>query len=199
MPHYYTPDPTTEHDIKLIETTLRGKLLRFYTDAGVFSKTAVDYGSEVLINTMVIPPGSHVLDMGCGWGPIGISAALLNPTGKILMADVNTRALELAKRNIKLNGIENAEVIQSDIFSNLTDHRFDVILTNPPIRAGKSVVHGIFEGAASQLNPGGSLWVVIQKKQGAPSAEKKLAELFSKVHIRERSSGYYIFEAIKSQ
>lgn len=197
MSHYYTPNPTAEHDLKLIEATLRGRLLRFYTDSGVFSKTAVDFGSELLINTMAIPTAAFVLDMGCGWGPIGISAALLNPAGRVLMADVNTRALELAERNIKLNGVENAEVIQSDVFASLSGYRFDVILTNPPIRAGKNVVHSIFSGAAECLNPGGSLWVVMQKKQGAPSAEKKLAELFAQVHTRERSKGYYIYEAVK--
>ncbi|MDP3487389.1 MAG: class I SAM-dependent methyltransferase [Bacillota bacterium] len=196
MLHYYTPHPIAEHDVKLIDATLRGRRRSFYTDSGVFSKSAVDYGSEVLIETMTIPAGASVLDMGCGWGPIGISAAVLNPTGKVLMADINTRALDLAARNIKLHGIENAEVIQSDIYSNLAGHMFDVILTNPPIRAGKSVVHSIFIGAAEHLNPGGSLWVVIQKKQGAPSAEKALKELFSQVHIRERSKGYYVFEAV---
>lgn len=199
MFHYYTPNPIAEHDVKLIDATLRGRRRSFYTDSGVFSKSAVDYGSEVLIETMTIPAGAVVLDMGCGWGPIGISAALLNPTGKVLMADINTRALDLAARNLKLHGIENAEVVQSDIYSSLTGHMFDTILTNPPIRAGKSVVHNIFRGAVDHLKPGGSLWVVIQKKQGAPSAEKLLKELFAEVHIRERSKGYYVFEAIKSQ
>ena len=199
MFHYYTPNPVAEHDVKLIDATLRGRRRSFYTDSGVFSKSAVDYGSEVLIETMTIPAGASVLDMGCGWGPIGISAAILNPTGKVLMADVNTRALDLAARNIKLHGVENAEVIQSDIYSSLAGLLFDVILTNPPIRAGKSVVHSIFRGAVEHLNPGGSLWVVIQKKQGAPSAEKLLKELFPQVHIRERSKGYYVFEAIKRQ
>ena len=199
MLHYYTPHPIAEHDVKLIDATLRGRRRSFYTDSGVFSKSAVDYGSEVLIETMTIAPGSSVLDMGCGWGPIGISAAFLNPTGKVLMADINTRALDLAARNIKLHSIENAEVVQSDIYSSLEGLLFDVILTNPPIRAGKSVVHSIFRGAVEHLNPGGSLWVVIQKKQGAPSAEKLLKELFPQVHIRERSKGYYVFEAIKRQ
>ena len=196
MSHYYTQNPTTEHDVKLIEATLRGRLLRFYTDSGVFSKASVDYGSELLIETMTIPAGASVLDMGCGWGPIGISAALESPTGHVLMADVNTRAIELANRNIELNGVDNATVVQSDVFANLNNRTFDVILTNPPIRAGKSVVHSIFRGAADHLQSGGSLWVVIQKKQGAPSAEKALKELFAQVHIRERSKGYYVFEAV---
>jgi len=133
--------------------------------------------------------------MGCGWGPIGISAALLNPTGQVTLADVNQRALELAERNISLNGVTNASTLQSDIYQNLQGKRFDCILTNPPIRAGKKVVHAILEGAVSHLNPSGSLWVVIQKKQGAPSAEKKLKELFPRVHIRKRDKGYYIFES----
>lgn len=197
MSHYYTPNPDTEHNIKLVETALRGRVMRFYTDTGVFSKAEVDYGSRVLIETMVIPPGASVLDMGCGWGPIGISAALLNPTGQILMVDVNERALALAARNATLNGAENATVAQSNAFSNLAERTFDVVLTNPPIRAGKDLIFNMYEGAAKHLNPGGSLWVVIQKKQGAPSTEKKLNELFSSVYIRERDKGYHIFEAVR--
>jgi 16S rRNA (guanine1207-N2)-methyltransferase len=198
MTHYFTPNPNAEHDLKLIETSLRGYHLRFYTDAGVFSKSEVDFGSRVLISTMNIPPGASVLDMGCGWGPIGITAALLNPTGQVLLVDVNARALELAERNIALNGVKNATTRESSIYASLTGQKFDCILTNPPIRAGKEVVHSMFEGAVEHLNPGGSLWVVIQKKQGAPSAEKRLRDLFPQVYIREREKGYYIFEAVRA-
>ena len=197
MSHYFTNKPKAPHDEKLLTTTLRGQEFSFYTDTGVFSKEGVDFGSRTLIETMVITPGASVLDMGCGWGPVGITAAWLNPTGEVLMVDVNTRALELAEKNISLNEIPNATTQESDVYANLGGKMFDIILTNPPIRAGKTTVHNIFAGAVGHLNPGGSLWVVIQKKQGAPSAEKKLKELFSKVHIRTRNKGYYIFEAVK--
>ena len=197
MSHYFTDKPQSPHDEKLLTTTLRGQEFSFYTDSGVFSKDAVDFGSRTLIETMTIPGGASVLDMGCGWGPVGIAAAHFNPTGTVLLVDVNTRALELAERNIIVNKVPNATTQVSDIYANLEAKTFDIILTNPPIRAGKSVVHAIFTGAVEHLNPGGSLWVVIQKKQGAPSAEKRLNELFGKVHIRARNKGYYIFEAVK--
>lgn len=197
MSHYFTDKPETPHDEKLLTTTLRGQEFSFYTDSGVFSKDAVDFGSRTLIETMVIPDGAAVLDMGCGWGPVGITAARINPAGTVLLVDVNTRALELAQRNIMVNKTPNAATLASDLYAKLEAMKFDIILTNPPIRAGKSVVHAIFAGAVEHLNPGGSLWVVIQKKQGAPSAEKRLNELFDKVHIRARNKGYYIFEAVK--
>lgn len=195
MPHYYTPSPTSEHDIRQIYATLRGLNLRFFTDSGVFSKGAVDYGTQALIAAMRIPAGGAVLDMGCGYGPLGITAARLNPTGSVTFADINERALDLAAKNCAANGVTNARFVLTDSFGALEHTRFDSILLNPPIRAGKSVVFSMYRGAALHLKPCGSLWVVIQKKQGAPSTAKELALLFSAVHIRDRDKGYYIFEA----
>ncbi|MBS3986156.1 MAG: class I SAM-dependent methyltransferase [Selenomonadales bacterium] len=195
MPHYYTPHPTSEHDIKLIQATLRGLSLRFFTDSGVFSKDGVDYGTQALIAAMRIPAGAAVLDMGCGYGPLGITAALLNPTGSVTFADINARALDLAAKNCAANGVTNARFVLSDGFGALEHDKFDCILLNPPIRAGKDVVFRLYRGAARHIKPCGSLWVVIQKKQGAPSTAKELALLFSAVHIRDRDKGYYVFEA----
>lgn len=195
MPHYYTPSPTSEHDIKQIYATLRGLNLRFFTDSGVFSKGAVDYGTQALITAMRIPLGAAVLDMGCGYGPLGITAARINPTGSVTFADINARALDLAAKNCAANGVTNARFVLTDGFQALGQDKFDCILLNPPIRAGKSVVFTMYRGAALHLNPNGSLWVVIQKKQGAPSTGKELALLFSAVHIRDRDKGYYVFEA----
>ncbi|MDP3058325.1 MAG: class I SAM-dependent methyltransferase [bacterium] len=198
MSHYFTQNPTSMHTVKVIEETLRGKHLRFITDAGVFSKSGVDFGSRLLIETMQILKDARVLDIGCGWGPIGISAALINPTGKVVLADINTRALELANKNIALNKVANATTCQSDLYLGVGNELFDVILSNPPIRAGKDIVFSIFTGAKDHLRQAGSLWVVIQKKQGAPSAEKKLREIFPTVIIREKSKGYFVFEAINT-
>jgi 16S rRNA (guanine1207-N2)-methyltransferase len=197
MPHYYTPDPASEHDIKLIQATLRGLSLRFFTDSGVFSKDGVDYGTQALIAAMRIPAGAAVLDMGCGYGPLGIAAALLNPTGSVTFADINARALDLAAKNCAANGVTGARFVLSDGFGALErdKDKFDCILLNPPIRAGKEVVFRLYRGAAAHVKPSGSLWVVIQKKQGAPSTAKELALLFSAVHIRDRDKGYYVFEA----
>jgi 16S rRNA (guanine1207-N2)-methyltransferase len=168
------------------------------TDAGVFSKSGVDYGSRVLLDALVLAPSAKVLDVGCGYGPIGLTAAKLAPEGHVTMIDINERAVELSKENAKLNGINNVTVTQSDIYESVKENRYDVILTNPPIRAGKQVVHRIFEEGYQLLNPGGKMWVVIQKKQGAPSAEAKLELLFGDVEEVTKDKGYRIFLATKS-
>ncbi|MFD2172354.1 class I SAM-dependent methyltransferase [Tumebacillus lipolyticus] len=191
--HYFTNQPNVEHELRTIRVTLRGFDLTFWTDAGVFSKGGVDFGSQLLIETMDIPKGAKVLDVGCGYGPIGITAARLAEDGDVTMVDVNERAVELARRNIEQNGARGAKAIVSDRFEQLAATRYDRILTNPPIRAGKAVVHSIFEGAVDHLAETGELWVVIQKKQGAPSAKKKLEELFESVEDVARDAGYRIF------
>lgn len=191
--HYYSKKPTADHDLRLIKERVRGNTLELWTDAGVFSKGGLDFGSRLLIENMDIPSAAAVLDVGCGYGPIGISAAKLAVDGRVLMVDLNERAVELARRNIKQNAVTNARAEVSDLFENVDVPRFDRILTNPPIRAGKAVVHAIFEGAASRLTSDGELWIVIQRKQGAPSALKKLQELFDVVEDRARDAGYRIF------
>jgi len=196
MNHYFSQDPSSRHDLKEIATTLCGRKLRFLTDSGVFSKDGVDFGTRLLLETALIPPGSAVLDLGCGYGAMGITAALLNPTIHVTLVDVNLRALDLAATNATMNGVSNVTVRQSDGIANLVEQKFDVVLTNPPIRAGKEVVFSFYSGARSVLKNGGSLWVVIQKKQGAPSTEKKLRELFSSVELRARSKGYHIYQAV---
>jgi 16S rRNA (guanine1207-N2)-methyltransferase len=197
--HYYSKQPTTSSDRNTIEATLRGKRVSFVTEAGVFSKREVDYGSRVLIEEMDIPVDADVLDVGCGYGPIGLIAAALASQGTVTMVDVNERAVATAKENAERLGVRNVRILQSDRYEALGEETFDVILTNPPIRAGKSIVHSIFEGAVERLRPGGSLWIVIQKKQGAPSAFSKLEELFG--HVREvtKDKGYRIFQAIKEK
>lgn len=191
--HYYTNKPTVDHDLRTIHETLRGFDMTFWTDAGVFSKVQIDFGSQLLIDSMDIPEDASVLDVGCGYGPIGITAAKLAPNGTVTMVDVNERAVELCRRNIEQNGVRHAEAIVSDRFAALEDRKFDRILTNPPIRAGKAVVHSIFEGAVEHLTAHGELWVVIQKKQGAPSAKKRLEELFDSVEDVARDAGFRIF------
>lgn len=195
--HYYTPNPTTNRDQRVIEATLRGRKLKLTTDAGVFSKNEIDFGSRLLIETMEFARNAQVLDVGCGYGPIGLSAAVLAPEGQVTMVDINERAIELAQTNARANGVSNVTIMQSDALAAVKDRRFDVVLTNPPIRAGKETVHRIFAEAAEVLVEGGTLWIVIQKKQGAPSAFAKLQQLFSRVEEMAKSKGYRIFKATK--
>lgn len=196
--HYYSPMPGTPHKRQVVETQLRGMAVKFATDAGVFSKSGLDFGSRLLIETLELPPTAHVLDVGCGYGPIGIAAAKLAHEGSVAMLDVNERAVALARENIALNSLTNAVALQSDLYAALEPGRvFDAIVTNPPIRAGKAIVHRIFEEAAERLVPGGALWVVIQKKQGAPSAKAKLEAVFGQVDEMAKDKGYRIFRALK--
>ncbi|WP_289356539.1 class I SAM-dependent methyltransferase [Paenibacillus sp. S-12] len=198
--HYYSKRPDVEHDRKKWTTALRGMQLAFVSDAGVFSKGGVDYGSRVLIDCMDIPEDAAVLDVGCGYGPIGLTAAKLAKRGQVTMVDVNERALDLARENALLNGIHNVTIQESDGLNALGNEQYSVILTNPPIRAGKEVVHRIFEQSYQHLVDGGALWIVIQKKQGAPSAEAKLQQLFGEenVELVVKDKGYRIYQAKKS-
>lgn len=193
--HYYSHQPETSHDERLVRVSLRGMSFAFWTDAGVFSKRGIDYGSQLLIEVMDIPQDATVLDMGCGYGPIGMVAARLARHGTVWLVDINERAVALAKRNLRLNGIVNAEVLWSDLYEAVKEERFDRILCNPPIRAGKQTVYQIFEGAVRHLEEQGELWVVMQKKQGAPSAKKKLESLFEDVRDMAHSKGYHVFRA----
>lgn len=196
--HYFTHKPDTEHDYRQIEYEFRGRKLMFMTDANVFSRDRVDFGTSLLIQTMDIGKQDVVLDIGCGYGPIGICAALFADEGKVLMVDVNDRAVALANQNILKNRVPNAEAMISDGTERIPEQLlFNTVLTNPPIRAGKDVVFRIYEEAYSRLMPGGSLWVVIQKKQGADSTEKKLKELFSEVLVVNKEKGYRIYKATK--
>ena len=138
-----------------------------------------------------------ILDVGCGYGPIGIAIAKSFPQKKIHMVDVNLRAIELAKKNAVKNHAENVEIYESDGLSSVKEEGFSAILTNPPIRAGKETVFRFYEEAHSKIAAGGSLWVVIQKKQGAPSTQDRLEELFGNCRVADKKKGYFIFEARK--
>ncbi|WP_203341397.1 class I SAM-dependent methyltransferase [Planococcus beijingensis] len=196
--HYYSKNPQTKSNPREWTDVLRGEKFRFQTDAGVFSKSEVDFGSRLLIETF---QGSEidgpVLDVGCGYGPIGMAVAKAFPQKQVHMVDVNTRAIELAKTNVEKNDISNSEIYESDGLSAVEVSGFSAILTNPPIRAGKDTIFRFYEEAAEKLADGGSLWVVIQKKQGAPSTQVKLEELFGEVKVADKKKGYFIFEARK--
>ncbi|MBD2866259.1 class I SAM-dependent methyltransferase [Paenibacillus oceani] len=195
--HYYSRKPTAASDRHTIQCELRGREFVFVTDAGVFSKEGIDFGSRLLIDTMDIALTDEVLDVGCGYGPIGLSAAALAEQGRVTMVDINERAVELAKENAVRNGIGNADIVQGDLFEAVQGRTFTKILSNPPIRAGKQVVHRIFEEAYHHLTEGGQLWIVIQKKQGAPSALAKLESLFENVREADKDKGYRIYCATK--
>lgn len=196
--HYFSQNPHSKSSPKTWNYQLKDREYRFFSDAGVFSKNTVDFGSRLLIDTFSVPQAEgDLLDLGCGYGPIGVALAGYYSDRHIVMSDVNDRAVELAKRNTSANELPNTEVLQSDGFTNLTDRKFAAILLNPPIRAGKEVIYKMFEAAADSLVGGGEFWIVIQKKQGAPSAKEKMESLFGNAEMVERDKGYIVLKSIK--
>lgn len=191
---YYAENPDSAHDIHELKVTLLRQSFTFLTDSGVFSKKMVDYGSQVLLNTLDFEKGKTLLDLGCGYGPLGISLAKVQDV-KPTMVDINNRAIDLAKQNAQKNGVE-ANIFQSNIYEKVNG-TFDYIISNPPIRAGKQVVHTIISESINYLKVGGNLTIVIQKKQGAPSAKAKMQEVFGNVEILKRDKGYYILRSEK--
>jgi 16S rRNA (guanine1207-N2)-methyltransferase len=197
--HYYSRMQKVESDPKFWDYTLKNNQFRFKTDNGVFSKREVDFGSRLLIESFEMPNADGLLlDVGCGYGPIGLSIAKSYHDRIIHMIDVNERAIALAKENAELNRIQNVKIYESDRLLNVKENTFAAILTNPPIRAGKKTVHDIFEQSFEHLTSQGELWVVIQKKQGAPSAIEKLNNLFNHVETIDKSKGYFVIKAQKS-
>ncbi|HHV61415.1 MAG TPA: class I SAM-dependent methyltransferase [Firmicutes bacterium] len=195
--HYYSPKPAVPRREREIRCILRGREYLFVTDSGVFSKSRIDPGTELLIEAMTISPSDIVLDLGCGYGPIGIVAAGLAGNGRVYLVDVNERACELARGNIERNGVMNAEVRCGEGFSAVNGIVFDAILSNPPIRAGKAVVYGMVEEAAEHLRPGGRLWMVARTKQGARSLRVRIEEIFGNAREVEKGGGYRVICAEK--
>lgn len=195
MKHYYTENNDLISEPERFVFNYRDKVLTFISDNGVFSKKMIDYGSRVLLEAISIDSSKKtLLDMGCGYGTFGIALKSVYPFLEIDMVDVNDRALNLANENLKLNNI-SANVYLSNTYDEVKN-KYDLIVTNPPIRAGKEVVTRILVESKKYLNLNGEIWVVIQKKQGAPSAKKNLESVFKKVDIIKRDKGYYILRAI---
>lgn len=197
MAHYYTNNIDLKSQETHISFTYRQHQLTFLSDFGVFSKERIDYGSRALLNCMDIKEHQKsLLDVGCGYGTLGISLKKEYPWLHVDMIDVNERAIHLANASIELNQVDHIRAYVSSIYENVIQ-TFDIIVSNPPIRAGKKVVFEILEKAYDHLNINGELVIVIQKKQGAPSAQKKMQDVFGNCEIVNRDKGYFILKSIK--
>ena len=195
--HYYTQNPDVEHDLRQVIFEVLGLRLNCTTDAGVFSRDGLDMGTRILLEAL---PELHgrILDLGCGWGPVGTALGKRYPGAQIVLTDVNSRATELAARNLAANGVTNAAVVQGDGFA-AVEGGFDAIVLNPPIRAGKAVIYALFAEAAKHLRADGALYIVIRKQQGAESAQKHLSSIYADVERIAREKGYWVLRCARPE
>ena len=202
MSHYFSEVQDVKSAKKIINYEIKNEKFEFLTDNGVFSKTKVDFGTDVMLRTFLNENKKlediRILDIGCGYGVVSVVLKRFFEKAKILSTDVNERALELTKENIqKNNRTDDFEVRKSFVFDNISEN-FDVILSNPPIRAGKQVIFEIYEKSFFHLNKNGEFYCVIQTKHGAKSTKKKLEELFGNCTTLVIEAGYRIFRCVKN-
>lgn len=195
--HYYTQSPQSAHNERTVSVSALGNTILCTTDAGTFSRDGLDFGTRALIDALP-PLFGNVLDLGCGWGAMGLILAAKYPQAQFSLTDINERAAALAEKNRLDNAIANARVLTGDGFSNISG-KFDFILTNPPIRAGKSVIYALFKDAFRFLAPGGKFYLVIRKQQGAKSAIAYLETVFPSVAMVEKSGGFWVIKAQTAQ
>ena len=196
--HYFKNDGNVKSEERLIRFHFRGKLFELFSDNGVFSKNGLVEGSNILIEYILkLPLNGRLLDMGCGYGPIGLTLATFFENSFVDMFDINERAVNLARKNQEKLGIKNVEIGVSDGFKNVKNE-YNFIFINPPIRAGKQVIYKMFEDSFASLCNDGKLVIVIRKSHGAPSAQKKLIEIFGNCEIKEKNKGYYILQSTKN-
>lgn len=198
MDHYFTDNRHLRENRKELSFRFWCFDYTFITDNGVFSKDGIDFGTRVLLATLCKQNelGSLILDVGCGYGPIGITLKKIYPDKQFEMVDVNPRAVLLAQDNALKNEVD-VTIYESDVYERVVGNTFTDIITNPPIRAGKVVIYKIFEEAFHHLHTGGNLWVVIRKQQGASSAIDKIKDVFGNCNIVHKEKGYYILKAKK--
>ena len=196
--HYFTKRPRSRERLGLVKCRLRGHEFEFFTSSGVFSPKRIDNGSRLLIESMVLPERGVVLDIGCGYGPVGIVAAKLWPGLEVWMTDVNERAVRLAKRNALRNGVGNVVIRQGNLYEPLEERVFDEILSNPPISAGLArVVEPLVSGAWSRLVDGGSLQLVVQSNKGGRALASMMEGRFGGVEVIARGGGFRVLRAVK--
>ena len=198
MNHYFSEKPEIKSEKKRIKYTIQNKKFEFITDNGVFSKSKVDFGTDLMLNEFLKRNKSlrsekiKILDIGCGYGVVSVILKSFYPEISITLSDVNERALELSEENLKKYGINDYHIIKSDAFEKITE-KFNVILSNPPIRAGKDIIFKIYSEAYEHLNENGKFYCVIQTKHGAKSTQKKLMEIFGNCDTVTIDGGYRIF------
>ena len=189
MSYYFDKNTDVESNEITTQAKIKDQLFVFRTDNNVFSKRGLDFGTRTLLENIPLEKiTGEVLDFGCGYGPIGIFVKS-NTNASVDMIDINERALNLAKTNAKLNGVD-VNVFASDVYENVHKY-YDYIISNPPIRVGKGKLYQILFEAKKHLKPNGELWIVVNKDQGAKSVVRDLEKEYE-VSVVAKNKGFYI-------
>ncbi|MEM2103824.1 MAG: methyltransferase [Candidatus Bathyarchaeia archaeon] len=196
--HYFSETPKSKLKFGLVQSQIRGKTFKFLTASGVFSKKRVDLGTKLLLESMILPESGFVLDVGCGYGAIGIVAASLNPKIHVLMVDVNERAVRLAKRNIEINSVRNAEVRRGHLYKPVEGIIFNCVLSNPPVSAGLATVKSIITEAPNHMSLKATLQMVLRSKISGKRLRQIFEESFGNFTVLARKSGYRVLMAEKT-
>lgn len=195
--HYFSENPKSKRNISLISTILRGYNFKFFTSSSVFSKNRIDPGTKLIIETMILPKGGIILDLGCGYGAIGIVAASTNPKLKVILTDINSRAIDLAKVNMKKNRIQNAQVKKGYLYEPVRNLIINCILVNPPVSAGMKIVKSMILEAPKILAHKGSFQMVIRSKIGSKILPNIFMKSFGNCKIISRGGGYRVLKGEK--
>jgi 16S rRNA (guanine1207-N2)-methyltransferase len=194
--HYFSASPASAENLRRIRVNLAGSEVEVTTASGVFSPDHIDSGTAVLLaNTPPPPPGGHLLDLGCGWGPIALSLATQAPHATVWAVDVNDRALDLVRRNAEELALTNVNAVRPDDVPD--DVTFRTIRSNPPIRVGKHELHGLLERWIPRLDERSDAWLVVQRNLGSDSLQRWLAASFSpgfSVHRTATGRGFRVLK-----
>jgi len=190
--HYFAAKPKSKPKYGLIRTHLRGRLFEFVTASGVFSKDHVDLGTRLLIESMVLPEEGNVLDIGCGYGAVGIVTAASNSRLNVFMIDVNIRAVRLARQNAEINNTRNVVIRRGNLYESVAGLIFDCVLSNPPVSAGMVTVKAMIDGAPAHMRKGALFQMVVKSKVGGERLCKMLDGAFGNVEVLARESGYRV-------
>jgi len=195
--HYFATIPKSKAKLGIVRTRLRGEPFEFLTASSVFSKKRVDLGTRLLIDAMVLPETGAVLDVGCGYGAVGIVAAASNSRLRVVMTDVNMRAVHLARQNVEINKVNNAEVRCGYLYEPVKDLTFNCVLSNPPVSAGMETVKDIITEAPKVMAREATFQMVIRSKIGAKTLPSVFNETFGNCAVLARESGYRVLIAEK--
>jgi 16S rRNA (guanine1207-N2)-methyltransferase len=190
--HYFSETPKSQARFGLLHACLRGVQFEFLTASSVFSVKRIDLGTRVLIENMVLPTRGCALDIGCGYGAVGITAAKLNPALQVVLTDVNRRAILLARQNAEKNRVFNLQVKHGSLYTPVTGLHFDTVLSNPPVSAGMETVEALIQGAPAVIAEGGTFQMVIRSKIGKKTLPQVFKDAFGAFKILAIESGYRV-------